>query len=100
MQRRTKQFLEVRRRRGTDVEQAETTAKLAALYKAVGRLLADERARYFDPALVLEFFERWAQIRDALRSGFRGVLDELPVRSVPRSSGTTDHQGRGYIIRQ
>jgi hypothetical protein len=63
-------------------------------------MLEDPRARYFDPALVLEFFERWAPIRAALRSGFPSVLDDLPVRAVPVSSGTTDYEGRGYIIRQ
>lgn len=82
------------------MEPAETTAKLVALHKAVGRILEDPRGRYFDPAVVSEFFERWVPIRDALRLGFQSVLGDLPVRAVPVSSGTTDHEGRGYIIRQ
>ena len=82
------------------MDQAETTAKLVALHKAVGRLLEDPRDRYFDPAVVSEFFERWSPIRDALRLGFQSVLGDLPVRAMPVSSGTTDHEGRGYIIRQ
>ena len=82
------------------MEPVETTAKLSALHKAVGRMLEDPRARYFDPAVVVEFFERWGPIRDALRSGLHSVLGDLPVRAVPASSGTTDHEGRGYIIRQ
>jgi hypothetical protein len=82
------------------MEQAETTAKLVALHKAVGRILEDPRGRYFDPAVVSEFFERWVPIRDALRLGFQSVLGDLQVRAVPVSSRTTDHEGRGYIIRQ
>jgi len=82
------------------MEQAETTAKLVALHKAVGRILEDPLARYFDPAVVSEFFERWAPVRDALRLGFQSILDDLPVRAVPVSSGTTDNEGRGYIVRQ
>lgn len=80
--------------------QAQTTAKLTALHKAVGRVLEDPHSRYFDPALILEFFERWAPIRDTLRLECQSVLDDLPVRTMPASSGTTDHEGRGYIVRQ
>ena len=80
--------------------QAETKAKLVALHKTVGRTLEDARARYFDPALVLELFQRWTPVREALRSEFKSTLGDLPIRNEPLSSGTADHNGRGYITRQ
>ncbi|MBI3807169.1 MAG: hypothetical protein HY281_06595 [Nitrospirae bacterium] len=66
----------------------------------MGRTLEDPQSRYFDPAVVLELFARWSPVRDALRSGFPLILGDLPVRATPTPSGTTDHEGRGYITRQ
>lgn len=82
------------------MEKVDTTAKLVALHKAVGRLLEDPRSRYFDPPVILEFFARWVPVRDALRSALPSVLGDLPARDMPASSGTTDYEGRGYITRQ
>jgi hypothetical protein len=81
------------------MEQAETTARLRALHKGVERLLQNPRSRYFDPAEVLELFDRWSIIRDALRRGFPGILGDLAIRATPASSGTSDNEGRGYITR-
>lgn len=82
------------------MEQADTTAKLDALHKAVARKLEDPRSMYFDPPVVLELFARWAPVRDALRSAYPSLLGDLPVREMPVSSGTTDFELRGYIKRQ
>jgi hypothetical protein len=82
------------------MKQEETTAKLAALHKTVQRTLGDPRSRYFDPAAVLELFDRWSPVRDAIRSEFPLVLGDLPVRATPTPSGTTDYEGRGYVTRQ
>jgi hypothetical protein len=38
-------------------------------------------------------------VRDALKTEHPELLADLPVREVPKSSGTTDFGGRGYITR-
>lgn len=77
----------------------QTVVKLAALHKnIVSYLPPDKRARYFDPAEVVEFFERYAPLRDALRAERPELFSDLPVRTVT-ASGTTDNEGRGYITR-
>ncbi|MGB7291642.1 MAG: hypothetical protein WBD99_05680 [Thermodesulfobacteriota bacterium] len=73
--------------------------KLKALQSALAERLKDPRGRYFDPSIVLEYFDRYAPIRDALRSQFPDVVDDLPVRTIPTPSNTTDFSGRGYIER-
>jgi hypothetical protein len=82
------------------MEQTDARAKMIALHKAVGRLLENPRHRYFDPAEAVELFARWAPIRDALRSGWASLLDDLPARQEPPSSGTSDYGGRGYVNRE
>jgi hypothetical protein len=74
-------------------------ARLTALQNALGKLLRDPRGRYFDPSAVLEYFARYAPIRDELRSQFPDLLGDLPVRATPTPSKTTDFDGRGYIQR-
>jgi len=79
--------------------QTETLAKLAALHKAVPPLLENPKARYFDPAIVLDLFIRWSVVRDDLRAQFPSLLGDLPLREIPQSSGTSDYEARGYITR-
>lgn len=82
------------------MEQYQIIAKLKALYNTISARLENLRARYFDPLTVLEFFERYALLRDALRSQMPMLFGDLPVREIPSPSKTTDFDGRGYITRQ
>jgi hypothetical protein len=81
------------------MEKHKILAKLKALQSALAEHLKDPRGRYFDPPAVLEYFDRYAHIRDALRSQFPDVFEDLPVRRTPTPSKTTDFNGRGYIER-
>lgn len=78
----------------------ETLAKLKALHGALADRIKDPRHRYFDFPIALEFFERYAPLRDALREQLPSLLGDIPVRSLPASSNTTDFEGRGYITRE
>jgi hypothetical protein len=82
------------------MEQADAKARLQALHKTVGRALEQPGARYFDPQVVVELFERWSPVRDTIRSQFGSILGDLPSRPTPTPSQTTDFDGRGYIERQ
>ncbi len=82
------------------MERNQIIAKLKALRNALAEHLKDPGWRYIDPRAVLEFFERYAPLRDALRSQLPTLLGDLPVREVPAPSKTTDFEGRGYITRQ
>ncbi|MCX5824671.1 MAG: nucleotide-binding protein [Deltaproteobacteria bacterium] len=73
-------------------------AKLAGIYKIVGAILS-KTGRYYDPAYVMECFERSYRISDRLREILPGLYSDLPLRSLPKGSGTTDFEGRGYIER-
>src|SRR6266480_3182455 len=66
---------------------SETMDELVALHKMVGRTLADARARYFDPEIVLELCRRWTPVRDALRSEFPSILGELCRRTLHLANG-------------
>lgn len=82
------------------MDKSEALAKLTALQKAVSKKLENPKARYFDPPIALEFFSRWLPIRDTLRKEYPTLLDDLAVRDTPKSSGTSDYEGRGYIEKQ
>jgi hypothetical protein len=73
--------------------------KLSALAGALRTHLVDPRSQYFDPDRVLDFFDRYAGIRDALVSGQPILFADLPIRTKPKPSETSDHDGRGYIFR-
>lgn len=74
-------------------------AKLAGIRKLLGEWLADPRSRYFDPLVVIEYFEQFGRQTDHLRNSLPDLFGDLRVRPVPESSGTTDYDGRGYIPR-
>jgi hypothetical protein len=74
-------------------------AKLRALRNILGQRTKDPKARYFDPQIVTEYFERLAQLQDRLRQLLPDAIDDLPRRPLPPPSGTTDFQGRGYVER-
>lgn len=81
------------------MEKHKILVRLKALQSALAERLKDPRGRYFDPQTVLEYFDRYAPIRDALRSHFPDVFEDLPVRKTATPSNTTDFNGRGYIQR-
>jgi hypothetical protein len=82
------------------VNTSQIDAKLKALRQLVGQRIRNWRASYFDPAVVLDYFERYEPLRDELRSRFPEMLGDLPVRGRPTPSGTTDFDSRGYIVRK
>jgi len=82
------------------VEQQEIIAKLKALRNSIAKWVENPRARVFDPQTVLDVFYRYATLRDTLRSEHPSLFGDLPVREVPKSSGTSEFDGRGYIIGQ
>ena len=81
------------------MERNEIIAKLTALRNSLENWLADPRSRYFDPQSTQDLFVRFIPIRDKLRSLYPSLFEDLPLREVPRPSGTTDYNGRGYIER-
>jgi hypothetical protein len=72
-----------------------TIAKLKALNTTVIEAL--NGGNYYDPAVYLELFDRYAPLRDSLRSQDPALFDDVPVREKPKPSNTTDFEGRGYI---
>lgn len=78
----------------------QASARLRSLRERVTEALKDPPQRYFDYGMFAEFFERYARMRDQLKSQFEPVFTDLPVRETPRSSGTADFEGRGYIERR
>jgi predicted nucleotide-binding protein len=77
----------------------EALARLQGLRRGVLTHLNVIKARYFDPPRVLDLFTRYVTVRDELRAAYPTLFDDLPVREIPKSSGTTDFEGRGWIGR-
>jgi len=71
-------------------------AKLSGLHKTLSSRL-QTRGRYFDPLSVLEYFQRFENLREELRQLLPELYSDLVVREIPKSSGTTDFNGRGCI---
>lgn len=76
---------------------AVITTKLRALHNNIQNLLLTGYQN-FDPLYTMDLFDRYATIRDALKTESPSLFSDLPVREVP-VSGTTDFDGRGYIKR-
>jgi predicted nucleotide-binding protein len=74
-------------------------AKLAAHLKALRSFVERPTARYFDPLVVLPIFEAVSSLLVDLRMGRPDLFAEVPARAKPAASGTTDHEGRGYVHR-
>lgn len=81
------------------MERNEIIAKLTALRNSLESWLKDPYHLYFDPQSTQDLFGRFITIRDKLRSLYSPLFEDLPLREVPRPSGTTDFDGRGYIER-
>jgi predicted nucleotide-binding protein len=85
------------------VDLATTFAKLAGLKKMVAAWLPPEPglAGYcFDPARVLGAFQAYERHSAHLRHALPGLFGDLPERSIPVPTKTTDFGGRGYIGRR
>lgn len=74
-----------------------TASKLGALRDNVFDLLLTGHQN-FDPLYTMDLFDRYATIRDALKSEYPSLFDDLPVREVP-IGGTSEFDGRGLIKR-
>jgi predicted nucleotide-binding protein len=83
----------------------DAIAKVAGLQSAVRMHIAAPPAQphrvplYFDPAAVIEYFEAYEKQATVLRDALPNLFGDLPVRGLPRASGTGDNDGRGYIER-
>ena len=82
------------------MEATQVALRLRSLRERVDEALKDPRSRYFDYGIFFELFERYARMRDQLRTQFASVFSELPMREAPKSSATADFDGRGYIERK
>lgn len=82
------------------MKREETALKLTALRGSVNSWLKDAHSFYLDPRDTQDLFVRFNKIRDALKSSYKSLFEDLPDREVPKPSGTTDHDGRGYIRRE
>ncbi len=82
------------------MERNKIIAKLVALHNSLKSWLEDTRGQYFDPQATMDLFERFNSIRDELRSLYPPLFEDLTCREVPKSSGTSDFNGRGYIKRR
>jgi len=81
------------------MERSEILSKLIALRGNLAKFLQDPRGNHFDPKYVLDLFHRYVLIRDELSSSYSSSFSDLPKRETPKSSKTTDYDGRGYIER-
>jgi len=77
----------------------EIILKLKGLRVSVEDWLANPLNNYFDPKETRDLFLRFTGIRNKLQSMYPTLFKDLPRRKIPKSSGTTDFEGRGYIQR-
>ncbi|MHB8277405.1 MAG: hypothetical protein ACYDIA_07105 [Candidatus Humimicrobiaceae bacterium] len=79
------------------MELNENFTKLIALKKLLDSWIENPRVSILDPRNTLDIFERYERIRNNIKTQYPNFFDDLPVRQIPKSSGTTDFNGRGYI---
>jgi predicted nucleotide-binding protein len=72
-------------------------AKLAGLQKIISTRISGG-GRYFDPPTVLSYFEQFHSLKKDLIEELPQLYADLPDREMPKSSGTSDNNGRGYIV--
>jgi predicted nucleotide-binding protein len=78
---------------------ATVFAKLAAHFKTLRGFIEKPSARYFDPRVVLPILEAAGSLVTELKKQRPDLFSEVAKRDPPKSSGTTDNDGRGYIER-
>ncbi len=71
-------------------------AKLSGLYKTVSSRV-EGKGIYFDPPSIIEYFHQFEKLRDELKNLLPDLYSDFIIREMPKSSGTTDFDGRGYI---
>ena len=89
------------RQRGTGMRTNKKTyeVKLRSIMRSLEEPLRSAKARFFDPATCMEYFERFGTIRKKLKAEYGAEFSDLTDRELPQTSGTTDFEGRGYIKR-
>lgn len=78
----------------------EIILKLKGLRVSLEDWLVNPLNNYFDPKETRDLFLRFTGIRNKLQSMYPRLFKDLPSRKIPRSSGSTDFEGRGYIERK
>jgi len=76
-----------------------TIVKLIALSNKVVNHL-NRGDRYFDTPIALDYFQRFEKMKGFLKNKFPDLFSDIPDREIPKSSETTDFDGRGYINRE
>lgn len=78
-----------------------TTAvtKLIALSNKVVDHL-NRGARYFDPEIALDYFERYNKTKTLLKIKLPDLFSDIPDRQLPKVTESTDFDGRGFITRE
>ena len=76
-----------------------TLAKLAAILKILRGFIENPVARYFDPSIVLPYFESGRRYLEQVSRLRPELFDDLPLRPLPTTSGTSDFEGRGHVAR-
>ncbi len=74
-------------------------AKLAGLKLLVGKALSVPHAQYFDAKIVKEWYNLYSSQVGQIRGALTDEFYDLPSRSMPKPSGTTDFNGHGNIER-
>jgi len=74
-------------------------AKLSVVRKFFAEKLKEPRSRYFDPPIIAEQYEIFSRQTAVLRECLPDIFGDLPQRPEPKSSGTSDYDGRGYVER-
>src|SRR5260370_33589652 len=67
-----------------------------SVFRKSGVASAAPRPRHFDPLYVLDLFQRYATVRDALKAVLPSLFEDLPVREDP-TGRTAEHEGRGSV---
>jgi hypothetical protein len=82
------------------VNKNEFRVRVQSIMNSLETRLSPVKARYFDPMDLCEYFQRFASIRSALKTSYPKKFEDLIERDFPKSSGTSDYEGRGYIRRR
>lgn len=78
----------------------EIILKLKGLRVSAEDWIANPMSNYFDPKETRDLFLRFTGIRNELQKKYPMFFKDFPRRTIPKSSGTTDYEGRGYIQRK
>lgn len=71
--------------------------KLEALSKKIDHWLEHNRADYYRPSAIIDMFQQFERIKTELKNQYPKLADDVPSRGIPKSSGTSDFDGEGYL---